>query len=108
MGCSCSTPISFLWEASRNGLTFGGSWFGLIFKASFPHLGRVVVSHTLQSLGERGVGDGTGSPTSSLEPCGWVGLGWLRAQLKVWPSVAQRSVAVPGLCGGRQDQALQL
>lgn len=62
MGCSCWTPICFLLEASRNGLTVGGSWFGLIFKASFPHLDRVVASHTVQSLGEHGVGDGTGEP----------------------------------------------
>lgn len=72
----------------------GGSWFGLIFKGSFPHLGRVVVSHTVQGTEGTVLVMALGSPTGDSEPCGWVGLCWLRPQLKVWPSVAQLSVAV--------------
>lgn len=72
---SAGFPFVFLLKASRNGLTVGGSWFGLIFKASFPRLGRVVASHTMHS-----VGDGTGEPNWQFRavPLGWVSLdhGW--------------------------------
>lgn len=76
MGCSCQTPVCFLLEVSTNGLTVGSHWFGLIFKASFPHLGKVVASHTVQSSGEHGISDGTGEPDWRFRAMwlGWVGL----------------------------------
>lgn len=43
-------------------MTVGGSWFDLVFKAIFPHLGRAVASHNMQSLGEHSVGDGPEEP----------------------------------------------
>lgn len=43
MGCSCWTRVYFLLEVSRRCLTVVGSWFGLIFNASFSCLGRVMV-----------------------------------------------------------------
>lgn len=42
MGCRCWTHVYFL-EVSRHCLTVAGSWFGLIFNASFLCLGRAIV-----------------------------------------------------------------
>lgn len=80
-GCGCWTHVYFLLEVSRHCLTVVGSWFGLIFNASFPCLARATVLTRCRAK-ESTVLVMAPELSSSLELCGWV-RPWLEAQISM-------------------------